>query len=440
MNPTAPRRARFLSQMEEGVAIFSTSSELIRNADSHHRFRPDSDFYFLTGFAEPDAVMVLAPQHPTHRYILFVRPRDEAREVWNGRRAGIEGAVSQFGADIAYPIEELEARLPTYLEGARQLYYRLGIYPDRDRQVIQALHTLRHAKRRLTPSPTTIVDASVLLHEQRLYKEPGELELMRRAASISGAAHRAAMAFTRPGRTEYEVEALLEHFFRHHGALGPAYPSIVGSGENATVLHYVENHAPLRDGEMLLVDAGAEFRYYAADITRTYPVNGRFTSHQRAVYEIVLTAQLAAIDQVRPGVPYIRAHETVLRVLTEGLVELGLLKGSIDELLETEAYRPYYMHGTSHWLGLDVHDAGDYVREGAHRSLEPGMVLTVEPGLYFGDGLPEAAQPFRGIGIRIEDDVLVTPDGHDVLTHETPKTIEALEALVGQADGLPRLR
>lgn len=435
----AARRASLMEKLgNDAVAIIPTSSELLRNADTHFRFRPDSDFHYLTGYTEPDAVLILAPHHASQPVVLFVRPKDPAREVWTGRRAGIEGALERFGAHAAYPIAELETRLPQFLEGANALFYRPGLNWDMDKRVLTAFHSLRQAKRRLTVSPTRIVDTSVLLHEMRLRKTPQELELMRRAADISVEAHKAAMAFARPGRWEFEVEALVEYTFRKNGAGAPGYPSIVGAGENATILHYVENNCILKDGDLLLIDAGAEFHYYTADITRTFPINGRFTSAQKDVYAVVLEAQKQAIDAVRPGLSVYEAHYRALRVLTEGLVSLGILTGSVESLLEQEAYLPYYMHRTGHYLGMDVHDAGDYVRGGAFRPLEPGMVVTVEPGLYFGakqgsaqiPGLPEH---FRGIGVRIEDDVLCTPDGFEVLTQGAPKEIADLESLVGSA-------
>lgn len=428
----AERRNTLMKALgSKAVAIFPTGGEVTRNADTHHRFRPDSDFYYLTGFVEPDSVLVLAPHRTGHQVILFVRPRDLIKEVWNGRRAGVEGAVNQFGADVAYPISELDMRLPGILEGAQTLHYRLGIHAELDRRVIAAVHGLRLAKRRLTPSPTSIHDPGVLLHEQRLIKSPEELHLMRRAGEISSEAHRMAMGHCRAGVWEYELEALIEYTFKRHGGGSPGYNCIVGTGENATILHYIENNCQLKDGELLLVDAGGEYGYYTADITRTFPVNGRFTSQQKDVYQIVLEAQLKAIDEVRPGRSVYAAHFTALRILTEGLVSLGLLKGSLEELLETEAFMPYYMHRTGHYLGLDVHDAGDYVRDAAFRPLEPGMVVTVEPGLYFGMGIPDEALSFKGIGVRIEDDVVCTDGEPEVLTASCPKTVEALEALVG---------
>lgn len=429
--PRLRRRALMNLMGDKAVAIIPTSQQLHRNADSEFRFRPDSDFYYLTGFSEPDAILVLCPHHAEHKVVMFVRPRDPVKETWSGRRAGVEGAVSTYGVDAAFSLDELETHLPGYLEGATDLYYRPGIVPDMDRKVFSLFQMLRGAKRRLTPSPSRIIDLSVPLHELRLKKGPEELALMRFSADIAAEAHRTAMAHTCPGRFEYELEALIEYVFRARGAVGPSYTTIVGGGDNATILHYVENNARLKDGELVLIDAGAEFQYYGSDITRTFPVSGRFSPLQRDLYTLVLDAQKAAIAQVRPGVPFSSFHDAAVRVLTEGLVFLKLLTGSVDDLIASEAYKPFYMHRTGHYLGLDVHDAGDYVLGGASRPLEPGMVVTVEPGLYFGRNLLDIPDEFKGIGIRIEDDLLVTLDGHEILTSAAPKEIDALEALVG---------
>lgn len=427
----ARRDALMQAMGARAVALIPSGHELLRNADSHFPFRPESDFYYLTGFTEPDSLLLLCPHHAEHRVVLFVRPRDPAKETWNGRRAGLEGAVARFGADVAFPIDELAQKLPGYLEGATDLYYRPGMNPDLDRQVLATVHSLRNAKRRLTPSPTRIIDLSVPLHELRLKKSADELSLMRTAAAITAEAHQAAMAMTRPGLHEYELQARIEYLFRARGAVGPSYPTIVGTGENATILHYTENASRLRAGDLVLIDAGAEYGYYAADITRTFPVSGRFTPAQRDLYTLVLESQKAAFEQVKPGVPFVAYHEAAVKVLTEGLVSLKLLSGNVEELIAQEAYKPFYMHRTGHFLGLDVHDAGEYVRDGASRLLEPGMVVTVEPGLYIGPELPEVPEAFRGIGIRIEDDLLVTENGYENLTAAAPKTLEELEALVG---------
>jgi len=428
----AARRQRFMEQMKEGVAIIPSTIEQLRNGDSHHRFRPDSDFYYLTGFEEPAAVLVLRPQHPEHRTAVFVRPRDPEKEVWNGRRVGVDAAAEQLGVDVAYAIGKLPEMLDSCLLGATRLYYQLGVSEAFDHLVIESVHRLSKAMRRKEPSPREIHDPGVILHELRLRKERSELDLMRQAATISEEAFRKAMASIRPGGTEREVEALLEHVFRAGGGIGPAYPSIVACGENATILHYIENSAPLVDEELLLIDAGVELGYYASDVTRTVPVNGRFSPLQRKVYEIVLAAEKAAIAQIRPGVSVFAPHETAVRILTRGLVALEVLSGDLEQLIADEAYKPYYMHQTGHWLGLDVHDAGDYLLEGEPRLLEPGMITTVEPGLYFGMLQPDVPEELKGIGIRIEDDVLITEEGHEVLTGGIPKEVSELEALIGK--------
>lgn len=432
MNLYAERRSRLLAALgPDAVALIPTYSEQLRNADSHFRFRADSDFYYLTGFAEPDALLVLSTHRKQAPMTLFLRPKDPTRETWTGRRLGLEGALEVLGAQEAYPIHDLERLLPGLLEGARTLYHRPGAQPELDRKVFAAFHALRSAKRRLTPSPTHIIDVTLPLHALRLYKSPEELDIMREAAHITAEAHTLAMTHTRPGRFEYEIEALVEYHFRRHGANGPAYPSIVGGGANACILHYIDNSEPLRDGQLLLLDAGAEFGFYAADITRTWPINGRFTPAQRDVYAIVLEAQQRAIEALQVGVPFTRYHEVAVEVLTQGLVSLGILSGSVEQLIEQQAYTPYYMHRTGHFLGLDVHDAGEYVQAGLSRPLEAGMVLTVEPGLYLAAHIPGLPAAFHNIGVRIEDDILITPNGPEILTHEVVKDIESIEALVG---------
>ncbi|MFM7203590.1 MAG: aminopeptidase P N-terminal domain-containing protein [Myxococcota bacterium] len=432
MNLYAERRSRLLSALgPDAVALIPTYTEQLRNADTHFRFRTDSDFYYLTGFAEPDALLVLSTHRADAPMTLFLRPKDPARETWTGRRLGLEGAREQLGAQETYSIHELEKVLPSLLEGARTLYHRPGAQPELDRKVFAAFHALRSAKRRMTPSPTHIVDLTLPLHTLRLYKSPEELEIMHEAARVTAEAHCLAMSFTRPGRFEYELEALVEFHFRRNGANGPAYPSIVGGGANACILHYIDNSERLQDGELILLDAGAELGFYAADITRTWPINGRFTPAQRDVYAVVLEAQRRAIETLRVGVPFQRYHEVAVEVLTEGLVSLGILSGSVEQLIEESAYTPYYMHRTGHFLGLDVHDAGEYVQAGQSRPLESGMVLTVEPGLYLADHIPGLPAAFHNIGVRIEDDILITPHGPEILTHGVPKDIDSIEALVG---------
>jgi Xaa-Pro aminopeptidase len=432
----AERRRRFMNEMDNGVALFFAAPEKVRSNDTHYRFRQDSDFHYLTGFPEPGAAALLLPAHPEHRFVLFVRPRDPERETWDGRRAGPEGARARYGADAAYTIEQIGEMLPRYLENAISLYYSLNRYPEADRTVQAAVEAVKAKVRQGIRSPRVFRDPAAILNEMRLKKTPAELEIMRRAAAISSQAHRAAMEALHPGMPEYEIEALIEFVFRRQGATGPSYNTIVGSGVNATILHYIENSSPCRDGDLLLVDAGAELEGYSADITRTYPVNGRFTPAQREVYEIVLAAQERAIAEARPGRTFDAVHNTALRTLVEGLVKLGLLRGEVDRLIAEEAYKPYYMHRTSHWLGLDVHDVGDYRDGESWRPLEPGMVLTVEPGLYFGEDRTEVPAPYRGMGIRIEDDVLVTAGEPEVLTAATPKRVADIESVMART-GIP---
>ena len=420
----ADRRARLAAQLGDGIAIVATAPEVPRNRDTHYPYRHDSYFYWLSGFTEPEAVVVViggdAPQT-----ILFCRDRDETREIWDGFRYGPAAAQAHFGFDAAYSITELDARLPELMGNRARLAYAVGQDPAWDARVIGWLNTVRTKTRQGILAPGEILDVRHALDEMRLIKDAHELALMRRAAEISTGAHRAAMRAARPGCHEYEIEAELLSAFRRGGAEAPAYTSIVASGANACVLHYVFNNQPLRDGDLLLIDAAAEFGSYAADITRTFPVNGRFSAAQKDAYELVLAAQVAAIDAVRPGSSWNAPHDAAVRVLTRGMVDLGLLAGEVDGLIETKAYDRFYMHRTGHWLGLDVHDAGEYKLNGAWRPLQPGMTLTVEPGLYIrpADDIPEA---LWNIGIRIEDDVAVTESGCEVLT-SPPKTVAEIE-------------
>lgn len=426
----ARRRHDLLAKVgPQAVAIVTAAPETIRNRDVHYRYRQDSDFQYLTGFGEPEAVLVLAPGHAEGEVILFCRDRDASREVWDGRRAGPEGAVRDYGADIAYTIDELEAQLPVLLTGRDRVYHTLGEREDFDQFLLQCLHELRSKNRSGVAVPTDVSALDPLLHEMRLIKSEVEIEIMQQAATVSAAAHRRAMRFCKPGVMEYQLAAEIHHEFEMHG-MQPAYGSIVGGGANGCILHYVENNQPLREGELVLIDAGGELDCYAADITRTFPVSGRYSPAQKAVYEIVLAAQGAAIEQVRAGNGWDAPHMAAVRLLTEGLVELGLLKGKVDDLIESEAYRRFYMHNTGHWLGMDVHDVGAYKLHEAWRKLQPGMVLTVEPGLYIGDD-DDIDPQFRNIGIRIEDDVLVTDGEPRVLTADAPKTIADIEALMG---------
>jgi Xaa-Pro aminopeptidase len=423
------RRERFHAQIADGVCVLAGPGEALRAGDVHYKFRQDSDLLYLTGFEEPDTVAVFAPNHPNTRFVLFVRPRDPSAETWTGRRAGIEGAMERFGADAAYPLADLGQMLPRFIEGNETLYYALGREPAFDKRVTDVLNDLRARARAGVAAPSRIVDPRSILHEMRLFKGPEEIAILRRAAEITREAHLAGLAAIRPGAYEYEVEAAIEYTFRRRGADGPAYPTIVGSGPNAAILHYIRNDREIRPGELVLVDAGAEVDHYNADVTRTYPVGGPYPSPARDVVHAVLAAQRAGIDAVRPGLRLNEVHQTALRSLVGSLIELGFLSGELEELVAKEAYRPFYMHRTSHWLGMDVHDVGRYRVGEESRKLEPGMVLTVEPGIYVP---PDADAPerLRGIGVRIEDDVLVTDAGREVLTESIPKEIERIEALV----------
>ncbi len=478
--PFIDRRQRLAEALGDAIAVIPGGAETRRNNDVYYPFRQSSDFYFLTGFDEPDAVAVFNPSDPKERYVLFVRPRDRQMEIWNGRRAGVEGAVAAYGADSAYPIEELDERLRAWLIDQPTLYYRLG-NPAYDARLTRLIVELRGARSRGHNTPVRLEDPGPLLHAMRLVRTPAELAAQRRACEISGESHAEAMRYARPGLYEYQVQAALEYVFRVNGSPRNGYPSIVASGANACILHYSENVRRMEDGDLLLIDAGCEWGYHSADITRTFPVNGRFTAAQRAVYEIVLRAQLAGIAAARPGNRYEVVHEAARRVLTEGLVALGALPRGVEESLAMHHYREFYMHGTGHWLGMDVHDVGDYRIDRKSRVLEPGMVLTVEPGLYFDPERESATfhlreysedegwerrlrlgataarkvedeekaraekvthaipRELRGIGIRIEDDVLVTDAGCEVLTAGTPKTVDEVERACAEPPRLPRL-
>ncbi len=430
---TKSRRERFMDTMGSGVAVFPAAPPRVRSNDTEYRYRPESDLFYLTGFGEPDSVAVLAPEHPDHKFVLFVRPRDPEREVWDGKRAGVGGAMAEYGADAAYPISELEARLPEYLDGRERLFYRLGRDEDFDLRIIRMLNTYRTSRRAKGPGPSSILDPGEIVHEMRLIKSDTDVALMRRAIEISADAHRAAMAAARPGMYEYELEALIEYTFRRSGASGPSYSSIVGSGPNATTLHYVENTRRIGENELVLVDAGAEYACYAADITRTWPASGRFTEEQRAIYEIVLAAQTGAIEMSKPGITMQDVHDFCVRTIADGLVRLGLLEGPVEKVIEAETYKKFYMHKTGHYLGMDVHDVGKYRQGEEWRPLAAGMVMTVEPGIYIAEDCPDVDERWRGIGVRIEDDVLITETGHEVLSAGAPKTVQDLESIVGTA-------
>jgi len=464
------RRSQFMKEVGDGIAVIHAGSETVRSSDVHHVFRQDSDFFFLTGFAEPDAVAVFDPSHESERYVLFVRPRDPEQESWNGRRAGVTGGVERFGADAAYPLSDLEQVMRDRLRGRRALWY-----DGTDQRLTGALGSARAYRVRAGVTvPDRIESASRVLHEMRLIKSPTEIEALREACRISAIAHLEAMRFAAPHMTEREVQAAIEFLFRSMGSPHDGYPSIVASGVNAVILHYIENGQTMNDGDLLLIDAGAEYDYMSADITRTFPVNGIFTAAQRAVYDVVLAAQEDAITACEPGEPITRIHDVAVATLTDGLVRLGLVPGPAEDAVRFGWYRPFYFHGTSHWLGSDVHDAGAYRIEGRGRPIEPGMAFTVEPGLYIApektelllhrleyDPIADAEvaylkgaavlkaereereasaevvvhqvpEEFLGIGVRIEDDVLMTATGPEILTREVPVDPDDIEAVCAE--------
>lgn len=427
----ARRRRMLLKKMGKGgVAILAAAPVRMRNREVEYPYRQDSSFLYLTGFPEPHAIAVLIAGRAAGEYILFSRQHDPDVERWCGLYAGQDGAQRVYGADEAFPIDQVDKIMPGLLEKAKRVYYAMGYQTDVDARLTEWLNEVRKKYRTGVHAPVEFVALDHVLNEMRLIKHPGEIDVMRHAARVTTAAHRRAMRLCRPGMTEFQIEAELRHEFMYGGCRQTAYPPIVAGGNNSCVLHYTTNDAELRDGELLLIDAGAEHDGYAADVTRTFPVNGRFSREQRAVYEVVLAAQLAAIRQVRPGSQWNAPHDTAVRVLTTGLVELGLLKGSVAKLIKQDAYRKFYMHRTGHWLGLDVHDVGDYKVDKRWRTLAPGMVLTVEPGLYIPAGTRGVHKKWWRIGVRIEDDVLVTRKGNEVLTIDAPKTVEDIEALM----------
>jgi Xaa-Pro aminopeptidase len=424
------RRKQLMRMMgSDSIAIIPTAPVRTRNRDVEFPFRPDSDFYYLTGFAEPEAVAVLVPGRGHGEYLLFCRERDPQMETWTGRRAGTAGAIESWDADDAFPVTDIDDILPGLLERCDRVFYTMGNDPAFDRRILEWVNRLRQGGRSGTRAPDEFISLEHLLHDMRLYKSRSEARVMRTAAKVACSAHRRAMQACRPGIHEYQVEAELLHEFRRAG-MEPAYPGIVGGGENGCILHYTANNSELLDGDLLLIDAGAEYDCYASDVTRTFPVNGRFSDAQKALYEVVLAAQLAAIKKVVPGNHWNDPHTAAVRVLTRGLIKLGILKGKPAELIRQEAYRRFYMHRTGHWLGMDVHDVGDYKVGGEWRVLEPGMVLTVEPGLYIPAGSRGVARKWWNTGIRIEDDVLVTRDGHEVLSAAAPKTVDEIESLM----------
>lgn len=432
--PEFAKRRRQLMKMigRGGVGILPAAPARQRSRDVEYPYRQDSDFYYVTGFAEPEAIAVLAPGRPQGEYILFCRDRDPQREAWDGARAGPDQAVSEFGADDAFPIGDVDEILPGIIERADRVFYTMGAQPEFDGRLIGWVAALRNSGSPGTHAPDEFIALDHLLHDLRLYKSRAEIASMRRSAAVAVKAHRRAMAFCRPGLFEYEVEAEFLHEFRRHG-MRPSYLPIVGSGPNSCVLHYSANRRQLREGDLLLVDAGCEHDSYASDVTRTYPVSGRFTPEQRAIYEIVLEAQAAALRATVAGNHWNDPHDAAVRVIARGLRKLGLLTGSLAGILRSASYRQFFMHRTGHWLGMDVHDVGDYKVGDQWRVLEPGMVLTVEPGIYIAPGTKGVASRWQGIGVRIEDDVVITRDGSDVLTADLPQDPDVIESLVGTA-------
>ena len=425
-------REAFIEKMGcGGVAIFASTPPAIWNHDTEYNYRPDPNFYYLTGFEEPESICVIAPDHPKHQYILFVRPKDKQAEIWNGKRVGVKDARQRYGADKAYPIEKFSEKIGKYLQGAERLYYTLGSNQDVDAEILARFSQSVRSRIRSGKGFDTLVDPSPILSELRLIKNETELQRTRLATEITVAGHVAAMKAVRPGLYEYELEALVESTFRMNGANGIAFPTIVASGGNATTLHYTTNDCRIEDETLVLIDAGAEYGRYSGDVTRTFPANGTFTKAQREIYQIVLEAHYAIIDSIRPGVSINEPHQKSIELLTEGMLSLGLLKGKAKKLIKKEAYRQFYMYRIGHMLGLDVHDV-NCVHEpnGDFKTFQPGMVMTIEPGLYVADDTKDVPPASLGIGVRIEDDILITETGCEVLTDGVPKEIDEVEALV----------
>lgn len=433
MSEFARRRKELLQQIDSNSIIILKAAPIVsRNHYHEYPYRQNSDFYYLTGFKEPEAVMVLIPKRLGGEFILFNRTRDREKEIWDGYRAGQAGARKQFGADEAFPISDLEKKLPELLAGHEKIYCTIGACPAFDKLILNALHTVRTQIRSGVQAPSAIVDIEPALHEMRVFKSSAEIALMRKAAEISAVAHTRTMQVCKPGLSEYHLEAEITHEFLRQGARAHAYTPIIGSGANSCILHYITNEKTIQNGDMVLIDAGAEYDYYASDVTRTFPANGRFTKEQRAIYEIVLAAQLAGIKAVKPGTEWNQIDIIVTKVITQGLIDIGLLKGKLNDLIKKQAYLPFYMHRSGHWIGLDTHDAGRYKIKGKWRKLEPGMVRTVEPGIYISADSPGVHKRWHNIGVRIEDDIVVTQKGHEVLSHGAPKTIDEIEALMAK--------
>lgn len=426
----AARRTRLAKRIgRDGIAIIPSSREVVRSRDTHYKFRQDSDFSYLTGFPEPDSIAVLAPGRKGGEFILFVRARNAEREIWDGRREGPEGAVKNYRAQQALPMAEFEAWLPKLLAGRSRVHYNLGEHPQLDHKITSSVRHIREISRRGAAAPTEIVALEASLHEMRLIKSANEIAILETACEVSAEAHCRAMHGARAGLYEWQVAAEIhDHFSRHNMDCG--YGTIVGSGANACILHYVENNAPLKNGDLLLIDAGGELQGYTADITRTFPVSGKFSKAQQAVYEVVLEANKAAIKTLKPGASAGKPHEVATRVLTEGMIAIGLLKGEPQDLIKQDKQKQFFMHGTGHWLGMDVHDVGRYKLNGEYRKFESGMVMTVEPGIYIAPGTKGVDEKYWGIGIRIEDDVLITEKGPAVLTSGVPKEVSDIERLM----------
>jgi len=434
----ARRRKALMAQMEpNSIAILPAAAVAIRNRDVEHVYRQDSDFQYLSGFSEPEAVVVLIPGREYGEYVLFCRERNPQRELWDGLRAGQEGAIRDFGADDAFPINDIDEILPGLIEGRDRVYSAMGSNAEFDRHLMEWINVIRSKAHLGAQPPNEFVALDHLLHDMRLYKSAAEIKVMREAARISARGHVRAMQACRPGLYEFSIEAELDYEFRKGGAKMPAYGSIVASGRNACILHYQENDAQLKDGDLVMIDAGCEIDCYASDISRTFPVSGKFSPEQKAIYELVLKAQTAAFAAIGPDKHWNQAHEATVQVITEGLVELGLLQGAVDELIASEAYKAFYMHRAGHWLGMDVHDVGDYKVGGEWRVLEVGMTLTVEPGIYIAPDNQQVAKKWRGIGVRIEDDVVVTKQGCEILTGDVPKSVAEIEALMAAARNQP---
>ena len=428
------RRKRLMDMIgSDSIAILPTASVTVRNRDVEFPFRPDSDFFYLTGYPEPEAVLVLIPDRKEGESILFCRESDEEMETWHGRRSGLDGAISIYSVDDAFPIEDMDDILPGLIEGHERIFYNMGINQNFDQRVLGWVNQIKDKVRVGAIAPDEFISLNHFLHEMRLYKSRYEVRLMRQAAKISAKAHKRAMRNCRPGMYEYQLEGELISEFIQNGARFTAYPPIVGSGQNACILHYTNNSDKILDGDLLLIDSGAEYQCYASDITRTFPVNGKFSNAQRDIYNLVLSAQAAALNEIKPGKHWNDPHDAAVKVLTEGMVSLGILEGDPEELIKNKDYAKYYMHRTGHWLGMDVHDVGDYKLDGEWRMLEAGMVMTVEPGLYLPANSKDLPEHFQNIGVRIEDDVLVTKDGYDILSKDAPKTIDEIEELMADA-------